>query len=71
LSKIDGNDNSINTLESSYQSKKGDNNIQSDAQNDVMICDGGCNSEQTRIEEVSIPLISAPIELYHMSHFTS
>ncbi len=71
LSKNDENDNSINKLESSYQSKTGNNNIQSDAQNDFMVCDEGCNSKQTRIDKVSIPLISAPIELYYMIHFDS
>ncbi len=59
LSKNDENDNSINKLESSYQSQMGNINIQSNVQNDFMICDEGCNSKLTRIEKVSIPLIKA------------
>jgi hypothetical protein len=76
LSDIDGNEGSINSNENSHRSRFSDiagdnNNIQSDAQNDVVICEVGCNSDRTRIGEVSISVISALIKLYHMIHFTS
>ena len=76
LSGIDENEGSINSNEISHRSRFSDNahdnnNIQSNAQNDVVMDDVGCNSDRTRIEEVSIPVISAPIKLYHMIHFTS
>jgi hypothetical protein len=76
LSGTDGNEGSINSNENSHRLKfsdnaHDDNNIQSNAQNNVVMDDVGCNSDETWIEEVSIPVISAPIKLYHMIHFTS
>ncbi len=60
LSGIDGNEGSINSNENSHRSRfsdnaHDDNNIQSNAQNNVVMDDVGCNSDQIRIEEVSIP----------------
>jgi hypothetical protein len=42
-----------------------DNDIQSKAQNDVRKCDVGCNSNQTTLDAIIIPVISVPIESYH------
>ncbi len=53
--------------ENSFQSRMSDNgnddeSINSNAEDDVGISDVRNNSAQARIEEVSIPVISAPIE---------
>ena len=57
--------------ENSFKSRFSDNgnddeSINSNAEDDVGIGDVRNNSAQATIEEVSIPVISAPIELNHM-----
>ncbi len=58
FSKIDEIDHSMNLHENSDRSRSSDNakDNNNNAQNDVVICDVGCNSDRTRIEEVSIPV---------------
>jgi hypothetical protein len=60
LSEIDEIDHSMNSHENSDRSRSSDNakDDNNNAQNNVVICDVGCNSDRTRIEEVSIPVES-------------
>ena len=60
FSKIDEIDQSMNLHENSNRSRSSDNakDNNNNTQNNVVICDVGCNSDRTRIEEVSIPVES-------------
>jgi uncharacterized UBP type Zn finger protein len=60
FSEIDEIDHSMNSHENSNRSRSSDNakDDNNNAQNNVVICDVGCNSDRTRIEEVSIPVES-------------
>jgi hypothetical protein len=65
LSDTDEDEQSLH--ENSFQSRSSDNgndneSINSNAEDDVGIGDVRDNSAQARIEEVSIPVISAPIQ---------
>ena len=68
------NDHGVNSDEKSNQSNRSrfsydlddDNDIPSEKQNDVRKHDVGCNSDQTTLKAVSIPVISEPNELHHV-----